>query len=879
MWTSSEIRKIFLDYFANKQHTVVESSSLVPVNDPTLLFTNAGMNQFKDVFLGIDQRNYIRATTSQKCVRAGGKHNDLDTVGRTPRHHTFFEMLGNFSFGDYFKTDAIKFAWEFLTEEVKLPKEKLWVTVFQDDDEAFKLWQQETDVPAERIIRMGEKDNFWSMGDTGPCGPCSEIHYDRGLAYSCGHPECGLGVCDCDRWMEIWNLVFMQFNRDENGVMTPLPRPSIDTGLGLERITSILQGVDSNFDTDLFVPIIKAVEDLTGKKYERGEEGFPFRVIADHSRACTFLIADGVLPSNDGRGYVLRRILRRAVRFGQFLGIDEPFLYKNVEMVTALMAEAYPQLLEKKDFVQEVIRLEEERFLVTLNEGVKKVDEIIANAKNVGKNIIGGEEAFMLYDTFGFPLDLTEDMAEENKFTVDTEGFMRMMEAQRQRARSAHKSENAFARDQLLADLLQDISRTSFSGYDRFQDDSQVLAIIKDDERVNFAADCDIIIVTSSTPFYAESGGEVADTGIIIADGGQVQVDDVQKIAGWIIHSGKLSGSLHQGEGVHMELDEARRMDISRNHTATHLLHQALRMTLGEHAQQKGSLVEPDRMRFDFSHLTALSEDELINIENIVNEAILEMYPVKTSFTTIDQAKEMGATALFGEKYGDEVRVVEVADFSMELCGGAHVTNTGQIGLFKILSEGSVGSGLRRIEAMTGRQALAYLNDSDKQLKAAAAILRTVPAEINRRIEALNRSLKEKDKEIETLKARLSKASSEDILDQAYELNGANILIAELASEDANNLRQNAEMLRDKLGSAVVVLGSVIDDKVFLAGFASKELVERGIHVGKIIGAAAKVTGGGGGGRPDMAQAGGKDTAKLKEALTTAQEMVEKTIC
>ncbi len=623
MWTSSEIRKSFLDYFANRQHTVVESSSLVPVNDPTLLFTNAGMNQFKDVFLGIDRRNYIRATTSQKCVRAGGKHNDLDTVGRTPRHHTFFEMLGNFSFGDYFKTEAIKFAWEFLTEEVKLPKDKLWVTIFRDDDEAFKLWQQETDVPAERIIRMDEKDNFWSMGDTGPCGPCSEIHFDRGLSYSCGHPECGLGVCDCDRWMEIWNLVFMQFNRDENGVMTPLPRPSIDTGMGLERITSILQGVDSNFDTDLFVPIIKAVEELTGKKYDRGEEGFPFRVIADHSRACTFLITDGVLPSNDGRGYVLRRILRRAVRFGQFLGIDEPFLYKNVDVVTALMAESYPQLLEKKDFVKEVIRLEEERFLVTLNEGVKKVDEIIANARKAGQNMIGGEEAFMLYDTYGFPLDLTEDMAEENKFTVDTEGFQRMMEAQRQRARQAHKSDNAFARDQLLAELLQDIPPSSFSGYDRFQDDSQILAIIKDDERVNFAADSDdIIIVSSSTPFYAESGGEVADTGKIIADGGWMEVYDVQKIAGWIIHSGKLTGNLHQGDGVRLELDKARRMDISRNHTATHLLHQALRMTLGEHAQQKGSLVEPERMRFDFSHLTALSEEDLINIENIVNEAI-----------------------------------------------------------------------------------------------------------------------------------------------------------------------------------------------------------------------------------------------------------------
>ncbi len=878
MWTSSEIRRSFLDYFEQRQHTAVESSSLVPVNDPTLLFTNAGMNQFKDVFLGIDRRNYVRATTSQKCVRAGGKHNDLDTVGRTPRHHTFFEMLGNFSFGDYFKAEAIKFAWNYLTEEVKLPKDKLWVTIFEDDDDAFTLWQQETDVSAARIIRMGEKENFWSMGDTGPCGPCSEIHFDRGPAYSCGHPDCGLGVCDCDRWLEIWNLVFMQYNRDENGIMTPLPRPSIDTGMGLERITSILQGVDSNYDTDLFVPIIKGMEELTGQQYDRGEAGFPFRVIADHSRACTFLIADGVLPSNDGRGYVLRRILRRAVRFGQFLGIDEPFLYKNVDIVTDLMADAYPQLVEKKEFVKDVIRMEEERFLVTLNEGVKKVGEIIANAKHQGVNIIGGEEAFMLYDTYGFPLDLTEDMAEENNFTVDTEGFKEMMEAQRKRARQAHKSDNAFARDQLLAELLHDIPPSSFCGYDRFEDNSQVVAIIKVDERVKFANDTDIILVTSSTPFYAESGGEIADTGIITAAGGRVEVYDVQKIAGWIIHSGKLSGSLREGDEVRLELDQARRMDISRNHTATHLLHRALRTIVGEHAQQKGSLVEPERLRFDFSHLAAVSEDELIKIEKMVNEAILEMYAVETTLTSIDKAREMGATALFGEKYGDEVRIVEVADFSMELCGGAHVSNTGQIGLFKILSEGSVGSGLRRIEAMTGRHALAYLNRSESQLKEAAASLRTVPSELFHRIEVLNRTIKERDKEIEALKARLSKASSDDILGQAYELNGSKILIAELQSEDANNLRQNAEMLRDKLGKAVVVLGAVIEDKVALVGFASKDMVEQGIHVGKIIGAAAKVTGGGGGGRPDMAQAGGKDTAKLKEALATAREMVEKSI-
>ena len=856
----------------------MESSSLVPVNDPTLLFTNAGMNQFKDVFLGIDRRNYIRATTSQKCVRAGGKHNDLDTVGRTPRHHTFFEMLGNFSFGDYFKADAIQYAWEYLTEEIKLPKEKLWITIYEDDDEADQLWQQVAGVPAQRIIRMGEKDNFWSMGDTGPCGPCSEIHYDRGTDFSCGHPQCGLGVCDCDRWLEIWNLVFMQYNRDEQGVMTPLPRPSIDTGMGLERISSILQGVQSNYDTDLFVPLIKAVEILTGKPYDRGEGGFAFRVIADHSRACTFLIADGVLPSNDGRGYVLRRILRRAVRFGQSLGISEPFLYKNVDVVCEMMGQAYPQLHEKRDFVKDVIRLEEERFLVTLNEGVKKVADIIKTAQNKGTNAISGEEAFMLYDTYGFPLDLTEDMAEENQFSVDKDGFARMMEEQRQRAKSAHKSENAFARDQLFAELLQEVAPSSFGGYTRFTDESQVLAIFQDDQRVDFAADADIIVVTASTPFYAESGGEVADTGAITAAGGRLVVTDVQKIAGWILHFGSLQGSLRQGDQVQMELDSARRLDISRNHTATHLLHQALRMTLGEHAQQKGSLVEAERLRFDFSHLSALSEEELARIENIVNQAILAMYPVATHATSLEQARDMGATALFGEKYGDEVRVVEVAGFSMELCGGAHVSNTGQIGLFKIVSEGSVGSGLRRIEAMTGRAALQYLNQCENQLKSAAAQLRTVPAEVPGRIESLMQQLKEKDKEIEAFKAKLSKASVDEIIAQAYAYNGVNILVTATDSTDANHLRQNAERLKDKLAPAVVILAAVVDEKVALAGFAGKEVVARGIHIGKIIGAAAKVTGGGGGGRPDMAQAGGREIAKIEEALATAKKMVENSL-
>ncbi|MCX5780321.1 MAG: alanine--tRNA ligase, partial [Firmicutes bacterium] len=865
-------------YFENKQHTIVESSSLVPIDDPTLLFANAGMNQFKDVFLGIEQRPYTRATTSQKCVRAGGKHNDLDTVGRTPRHHTFFEMLGNFSFGDYFKEDAIKYAWEFLTQVAGLPPAKLWVTIFQDDDEANELWQKITGIPADRIVRLGEKDNFWSMGDTGPCGPCSEIMYDRGPDYSCGHPQCGLGVCDCDRWLEIWNLVFMQYNRDENGVMHPLPRPSIDTGMGLERLTSVLQKVDSNFDTDLFVPIIMAIEVVTGRTYDRGEKGFPFRVIADHTRACTFLIADGILPGNDGRGYVLRRILRRAVRFGQFLGIEEPFLYRLVDEVCVLMKKAYPDLVEKRDFVKEVIKLEEERFFVTLKEGVKKVADILKSARSEGRKVIKGEEAFALYDTFGFPLDLTEDMAEENHFTVDTEGFNRMMEEQRNRARQAQKSGTGFASEQLLAELLADYRETGFTGYDRFEEESVVLAIIKDDTKVDFAAETEVMVITSSTPFYAAGGGQVADTGNIQAETGAVAVTDVQKLGQWIIHTGRLTGSLRHGDLVRLELDKEKRLATSRNHTATHLLHKALRMVLGEHAQQKGSLVDPTKLRFDFAQLTALTEEQLQEIEQIVNQAIIATYPVRTTMTGIQTAREMGAMALFGEKYGEEVRVVEVNDFSRELCAGAHVNNTGQIGLFKILSEGSIGSGLRRIEALTGRPALAYLNAMDRDVKAAAAALRTNPGDLSKRIEALNRTLKERDREIEHLKLNLSRASSADIIDQAYTLSGAHILIAEIKSQDANYLRQNAEKLKDKLGSAVVLLGAVIEDKIAFVCFVSKDLIAQGLHAGKIVAAAAQSAGGGGGGRPDMAQAGGKDTDKMSDALAAAKLMVEKTL-
>lgn len=878
MLTSNEIRKTFLEFFRQKGHTVVESSSLVPVNDPTLLFTNAGMNQFKDVFLGIDKRSYVRATTSQKCVRAGGKHNDLDTVGKTPRHHTFFEMLGNFSLGDYFKREAIGFAWEFLTEKVKLSPESLWVTIYKDDDEAFLLWQEVAGVPADRIIRLGEKDNFWSMGETGPCGPCSEIMYDRGADYSCGK-ECAIGVCDCDRWLEIWNLVFMQYNRDEEGNMTPLPRPSIDTGMGLERLTSVLQEVESNFDTDLFIPLMKKIEDLTGSAYDPGEGGFPFRVIADHSRACTFLIADGVLPSNDGRGYVLRRILRRAVRFGRLLGINEPFLYKNVDVVCDSMSDAYPYLLEKRDFVKEVIRLEEERFFVTLNEGLKKVEDILAQAREKGTRLISGQEAFMLYDTYGFPLDLMEDVAQENQFDIDTEGFTRMMEQQRQRARKANRGENGFAKEQALSELLTEIEPTIFTGYGQMVDESLIQAVISGFRRVDQATDDEeVLVVARQTPFYAESGGQVSDAGTITGPDGWLAVKDIKKIGPWIVHQGVVRGALAVGQKVRLEIDQKKRLDTARNHTATHLLHRALRLVLGEHAQQKGSLVEPERLRFDFSHLAAVSEEELARIEELVNQAIWNMYEVKTVRKSIDEAREMGAIALFGEKYGDEVRVVKISDYSMELCGGTHVSNTGQIGLFKILSEGSVGSGLRRIEAVTGLYALNYLNRMEKELKTTAVRLHTVPVQVSERVEALNHTLKEKEREINELKASISKAASADLVDQAYEIKGVKVLFAEVPNLDMNSLRQNAEMLRDKLKSAVVLLASSVGQKVNLVCFVSKDLLECGLHAGNIVAAAARETGGGGGGRPDMAQAGGKNPSRIKEAFAAARQIVEKAL-
>lgn len=876
--TGHEIREKFLKYYEKKGHKIVASSSLVPHDDPTLLFTNAGMNQFKDVFLGLDKRPYKRATTSQKCVRAGGKHNDLDTVGRTARHQTFFEMLGNFSFGDYFKKDAISFAWEFLTEELKLPKEKLYITIYLDDEEAFQIWQDVAGVPPEKIIRLGEKENFWSMGDTGPCGPCSEIHIDRGEAFSCG-PDCGLGKCDCDRWLEIWNLVFMQYNRDEAGNMTPLPKPSIDTGMGLERITAVIQDVASNYDTDLLQAVIKEVEQLSGQKYHQDDRGFPFRVIADHARSCTFLISDGVLPSNDGRGYVLRRILRRAVRFGIVLGIDKPFLYEMVPVVVDLMGKAYPEVKEKMDYVMKIIRVEEERFHETLHDGMKIVNDMIEQIKADGKRVISGKEAFDLYDTYGFPLDLTKDIAEENELTVDEAGFDKAMAEQKQRSRAARQETAMFGKtDELYAEIAQNSGTTEFLGYVMNTAEAQIAAIIADGQIVDQVEQGQQVqIILDKTPFYGESGGQVGDRGFIKGPAGKIEVQTTGKsFNGLFIHFGEVTiGSISSGEQVQAIIDQERRKSVARNHTATHLLHKALKEVIGDHANQAGSLVEDDKLRFDFTHFSALTADELARVEKIVNNKVLASLPVHTDVMNIDEAKASGATALFGEKYGDVVRVVKIGDFSTELCGGTHLTNSSEVGLFKLVGESSVGSGVRRIEAVTGAGALEYIKAKEAQISDIGQALKAPEHEIVNKVIALVEENRELAKTIQTLQGKLAKFESQGIMDQVKNIKDIQVLAARVSEADMDSLRNTADMLKEKLGSGVVVLGAVAGDKVNLVAMVTKDLLSRGLHAGNIIREVAKIAGGGGGGRPDMAQAGGKNPAKLDEAIEKAYNIVE----
>lgn len=872
----NQIRKAFLDYFESKGHQKVPSSSLVPHNDPTLLFTNAGMVQFKDVFLELEERPYKRATTSQKCVRAGGKHNDLDTVGKTARHHTFFEMLGNFSFGDYFKEGAITYAWEFLTQILKLDKDRLYITIYKDDDEAGELWQKITGISPDRIYRLDEKDNFWAMGDTGPCGPCSEIHYDRGEEFACG-PDCGIGKCDCDRWLEIWNLVFMQYNRDEKGNMTPLPNPCIDTGMGLERIASIMQNVPSNYDTDLLKKLINFIEKETNIEYHSDERGFPMRVIADHARSCTFLIADGVLPSNDGRGYVLRRILRRAVRFARILGMEGVFLAKVVPVVVDLMGEQYPEIREKQDFIMKVIANEEERFHLTLADGMKMVEDKIAIAKEQGKTLISGEDAFQLYDTYGFPIDLTEDAAEEHGMTVDMSGFEKCMEEQRIRSQEAGSAETGKELALVLSGLLGDIKATKFSGYTTMADEAKVQAVILGERRTDaISAGEEGYLVLDRTPCYAEMGGQVGDRGLITVGSAKAEVLTTFNLPNGIyIHKVTgINGNIKAGDLCNVEVTIPLRKATMRNHTATHLMHKALREVLGDHANQAGSLVTEDRLRFDFNHFSAVTPEELQKIEDRVNAEIMKDSEVVTKEMDLEEAKAQGAMALFGEKYGSRVRFVNIGDWSKELCGGTHVSRTGEIGLFKIVSESSIGAGLRRIEAVTGDAARAYYQKEEDRLAELSSILKVKNDDLVTKVKALLSELKDKEKEIEAYKQAAAEAGAKNVLEQIEAFPSGKGLVANMGNMDMNGLRETADRLKEGRSDLALVLFAIDHNKVSIVVTAGKDWQGKGLQAGRLIKEIAPIVGGGGGGRPDMAQAGGKDTSKVAEAMAKAKELL-----
>ncbi|MBU2114506.1 MAG: alanine--tRNA ligase [Gammaproteobacteria bacterium] len=866
--TSASIRRAFLDYFASKQHQVVASSSLIPGNDATLLFTNAGMVQFKDVFLGQDQRNYNRAVSAQRCVRAGGKHNDLENVGYTARHHTFFEMLGNFSFGDYFKHDAIAYAWEFLTVVVKLPKDKLWVTVYETDDEAYDIWLKDVGVPAERIIRIGDNkgapyasDNFWAMGDTGPCGPCTEIFYDHGEHIWGGPP--GSAEEDGDRYIEIWNIVFMQFNRHSDGRMEKLPKPSVDTGMGLERIAAILQHVHSNYEIDTFVALIKAAAEATGATELTDKS---LRVVADHIRSCAFLIVDGVQPSNEGRGYVLRRIIRRAVRHGNKLGATGAFFYKLVAALVEQMGEAYPELAEKQAVVEKVLQLEEEQFGKTLQRGLVILEDALAGLSGTE---LPGDLVFKLYDTYGFPVDLTNDVARERNLTIDQPGFDAAMAQQRKRAQQASN----FGADYNAS--LTSSQHTTFTGYEHEFGNASVLEILRDGQQSDSLGDGEeALVILDQTPFYAESGGQMGDTGTLtLADGSVFTVSDTVKLAKAFAHKGKLTGSLATGAKVEAQIDAPRRAAIKRNHSATHLLHAALRSVLGEHVTQKGSLVGPDRLRFDFSHFEAVTPAELRTIETMVNQQVQLNLELQTRLMPIEQAKAAGAMALFGEKYDDEVRVLSMGEFSIELCGGTHVQRTGDIGLIKIVSEAGIASGVRRIEAISGAGAVAFVQQLEQQVQLVASALKGDMFSIAERVQqALERS-RQLEKDIEQLNAKMASQTGVSLLQQAQPIAGAKVLITELPATEPKALRTMLDELKNQLGSAVILLSTVNDGKISLIAGVSADLTAK-VHAGQLVGWAAEQLGGKGGGRPDMAQAGGSDVAALSQVIAAAKQYV-----
>jgi len=859
---SAEIRKRFLDYFARQGHEVVASSPLVPANDPTLLFTNAGMVQFKDVFLGLEKRPYSRAASSQRCVRAGGKHNDLENVGYTARHHTFFEMLGNFSFGDYFKREAIRYGWEFLTEDLGLPGERLWVTVYEEDEEAEAIWLNEIGVDPGQFRRLGADSNFWAMGDTGPCGPCTEIFYDHGPDVPGGPP--GSPDEDGDRYVEVWNLVFMQYERAANGSMKPLPKPSVDTGMGLERIAAVMQGTYNNYQIDLFQSLMKAAAAATGVK---ASETPSLRVIADHIRACAFLIVDGVLPSNEGRGYVLRRIIRRAIRHGYKLGQQEPFFHQLVATLDAEMGEAYPELTKAADRVARVLLQEEQRFAETLDQGMGLLETAI---EGLSGKVIPGETAFKLYDTFGFPLDLTADIARERGLSVDEAGFARAMEAQRERGRAA----SVFGANEsmALAASLQaegvEIPPTEFVGYDSDTAEAKAGPIVVDGKPAASAAEGDqVTVFLDRTPFYAESGGQVGDTGTLTAGGFEMEVTDTQKVGKAHGHIGRVvSGRLSAGDTVTATIDRARREAIVLNHSATHLLHAALRTVLGDHVTQKGSLVAPDRLRFDFSHHQPVTADELEQIEALVNEQIRRNAEAETAVMDFEAAVAAGAMALFGEKYDARVRVLRIGDFSTELCGGTHVTRAGDIGLLKITSEAGIAAGVRRIEAVTGDRALAWVRAGESALGRIAGMVRATREEAEDKVRHLLDRSRQLERELEQLKARLASGQSSDLADRATEVGGIKVLAARVDGADPKALREAVDRLKQRLGTAVVVLGSVEDDKARLVAGVTGDVTDR-IKAGALVGEIAPLVGGRGGGRPDMAQAGGSDPAGMDAAL------------
>jgi len=890
--TGSEIRENFLRFFEGKGHVRVASSSLLPKDDPTLLFTNAGMVQFKNSFLGLEDRGYHRAATSQKCVRAGGKHNDLENVGVTARHHTFFEMLGNFSFGDYFKKETIAWAWEYLTGVMGLPKEKLWITIYQDDDEAFRIWHDGMGIPAERIVRMGEKSNFWMMGETGPCGPCSEILYDQGEGTGCGKPACSV-ECECDRHLEIWNLVFTQFDRDAAGNLNPLPKPNIDTGMGLERLAAVVQGVTSNYDSDLFTGIIRFIEKISGRTYgKNGEDDISIRVIADHSRAVTFLIGDGVLPGNEGRGYVLRRILRRAARHGKLLGLNRPFLYEVAAVVIDQMKDAYPDLVERSSFIRKVVESEEERFIETLDAGLKILQEEVAVLKEAGGHVIPGDIVFKLYDTFGFPTDLTADIVRKDDLSLDMEGFERAMSAQREKARESWKGSGQEAISEVYRRLttLSTPVITEFTGYEGRTEEKEVRvsALLKQGhptEEIGEGDEAEVIV--EKTPFYGETGGQVGDTGVIEGDGFLFEVTDTKRpLENLITHVGRVQkGRIRKGDETRLRVTEDIRRATEANHSGTHILQAALKAVLGEHVKQSGSLVNAERLRFDFTHFSKIKEEELARIEDEANRMIRANCPVETLVLPLAEAVKTGATAVFDEKYGETVRVVGMGGFSRELCGGTHVQRTGDIGFLKIVHESSVAAGVRRIEALTGRGALAHVRRLEDELRKTAYLLKTdlLGTVVNAgttgtagtagTVAKVLRYQRELEKEKEALKGKLAARDSSDLMSRVRQINGIDVLATVVEASDVKTLRDFGDKLRDRLRSGVILLGSRFDGKAMLLCLVTKDLTDR-YHAGKIIQSIAPLVGGSGGGRPDMAQAGGQRPEHLEEAIERLRDLL-----